>query len=227
MFWMASALVFLWISGTIFSFWWFQFRPIRPFADEHAVVFKDDHIEGTLATTLIHASPLEKDPSVGTVATIFHFWDPDCSCNRFNEEHVRELMKKYKHPGLRFVIIARSRNFFDSRSVLEQAHEIFPGVSSADLLIAEEGMIAPPSSPAVAIVNGQGNLAYFGPYSVGAVCSSQAGAFVEETLDALLKGGNPSRWNILAVGCFCPWGTDSIFHHVKINGRFNQQRRDV
>ncbi|KAE8236751.1 hypothetical protein A4X03_0g9338, partial [Tilletia caries] len=61
-----------------------------------------------------------------------------------------------------------------------------------------------PASPAVAIWDGQGQLAYFGPYSEGLTCSS-SNSFIEPILEALAEGRKVDASNTLAVGCFCDW----------------------
>ena len=64
-----------------------------------------------------------------------------------------------------------------------------------------------PASPAVAIWDHEGRLAYFGPYSEGAVCTS-SNSFIEPILEALADGRPVSAGNTLAVGCFCQWASD-------------------
>ncbi|WP_244258619.1 DUF6436 domain-containing protein, partial [Pseudomonas aeruginosa] len=49
-----------------------------------------------------------------------------------------------------------------------------------------------------------GRLAYFGPYSEGAVCTS-SNSFIEPILEALLQGRPVDATHTLAVGCYCPW----------------------
>jgi hypothetical protein len=56
----------------------------------------------------------------------------------------------------------------------------------------------------VAIWDGQGQLAYFGPYSEGLTCSS-SNSFIEPILEALAEGRKVDASNTLAVGCFCDW----------------------
>lgn len=62
------------------------------------------------------------------------------------------------------------------------------------------------SSPAIAIWDHQGKLAYFGPYSEGLVCNSQ-NSFVEPILQALSANRPVSATHTMAVGCYCPWQT--------------------
>ena len=61
-----------------------------------------------------------------------------------------------------------------------------------------------PASPAVAIWDQQGRLAYFGPYSEGALCTS-SNSFIEPIIEALLAGRSVRADSNLAVGCFCDW----------------------
>ena len=65
-----------------------------------------------------------------------------------------------------------------------------------------------PASPAVAIWDREGQLAYFGPYSEGLVCNS-SNSFIEPILEALEAGRKVDASNTLAVGCFCEWAETS------------------
>ena len=64
-----------------------------------------------------------------------------------------------------------------------------------------------PASPAVAIWDSSGQLAYFGPYSEGALCTS-SNSFIEPILEALVAGRPVRADSNLAVGCFCDWKVD-------------------
>jgi len=61
-----------------------------------------------------------------------------------------------------------------------------------------------PASPAVGIWDQHGELVYIGPYSEGAVCSSD-NSFVEPILEAVLAGRKVRATHSLAVACFCEW----------------------
>ncbi|MNW22703.1 hypothetical protein D3C71_2243470 [compost metagenome] len=56
----------------------------------------------------------------------------------------------------------------------------------------------------MAIWDRDGKLAYVGPYSEGAVCTS-ANSFIEPVLEALLAGRAVHSTGSLAVGCYCAW----------------------
>lgn len=59
------------------------------------------------------------------------------------------------------------------------------------------------ATPAVAIVDADGKLAYFGPYSDSLLCSVGEG-LVEPLLDQMLSGEHPEVVHTTGVGCFCP-----------------------
>jgi hypothetical protein len=63
-----------------------------------------------------------------------------------------------------------------------------------------------PASPAVAIWDQNGKLAYFGPYSEGLTCNS-GNSFIEPILQALTTGRPVEATHTMAVGCYCGWGS--------------------
>jgi hypothetical protein len=60
------------------------------------------------------------------------------------------------------------------------------------------------STPAVAIWDREGRLAYFGPYSEGLTCNA-SNSFIEPILLALLDSRSVSATHNMAVGCYCSW----------------------
>jgi len=202
---LAAALVLVWLIGTAFGFWWFQFKDLRPFAVNTANknIFFDgekmrNHLNRALEKNKDRGRPDDK------VTTVVHFWDPACDCSRFNEKHVRDLMAEYRKQGIRFVVVARAESFANREALSQKARAVFGDVDviwNQDLRLNK----SIPSSPAAIILDGQQQLAYFGPYSEGAVCSAGSGRFVERILDGVLAGKNPQFINTLAYGCFCDW----------------------
>ena len=93
----------------------------------------------------------------------------------------------------------------DIQRSLEQLPKVLHGMQHLSGLPGAEDL---PASPAVAIWDRSGHLAYFGPYSEGAVCNS-SNSFIEPVLDALLENRSVAAANTLAVGCFCDWQQDS------------------
>ena len=79
-----------------------------------------------------------------------------------------------------------------------------PALAALQPLARLPGAEQLPAGPAVAIWDRQGRLAYFGPYSEGANCSS-SNSFIEPILQALSEGRPVDATHTLAVGCYCPW----------------------
>jgi len=111
---------------------------------------------------------------------LVHFWDPACPCNVGNQQHLSELVEHYGG--------AQGVDFYSVQKPLAS----LPG---AERITA---------SPAVAIWDREGRLAYFGPYSEGATCNS-GNSFIEPILKALSAGRAVNATHTMAVGCYCPW----------------------
>jgi len=125
---------------------------------------------------------------------LVHFHDPACPCNVGNQQHLAELIERYAPRGVSFHTLQRP----GSRGRLP------PSLAALQPLATLPGSERLAASPALAIWDRQGRLAYFGPYSEGAICSS-ANSFVEPVLDALLDGRPVQAGGVLAEGCFCDW----------------------
>lgn len=195
----------IWLLGTAYAFWWFQFKDLRPFssaATNKNIFFDGEKMRGHLNKALSGSQDSGRKDDKGSV--VVHFWDPTCPCSRFNEQHVKQLMAEYRKRGIRFIVVARTESFTDKKALQQKARAVFGEVDvvwSQDLGLNQ----SIPSSPAAIILDSQQQLAYFGPYSEGAVCSAGSGRFVERILDNVLIGKNPQYINTLAYGCFCDW----------------------
>lgn len=115
-------------------------------------------------------------PGGNKSALVVHFVDPDCPCNQFSRPHIEDLEAK----------LATTTEFSVRR---------IQAIDSRQLRL--------PATPAVAIWSESGELAYFGPYSSGAICGS-GDDLVVKVVNDLHRGINPQWINLDAVGCFCP-----------------------
>lgn len=177
----ACLIAALWLGAMIAAFWWYQTRYIRPF-DAQTALFE--------GTTLRLPAELAGPGPVHLV----HFWDPACPCNVGNQQHLAELRQRFAERGVSFHAVQKP----GTRGELPGELADLPRLAA---LPGSEGL---PASPAVAIWDREGRLAYFGPYSEGATCTS-ANSFIEPILEALLDGRPVRAGNNLAVGCFCDW----------------------
>lgn len=167
------------------ALWWayasFQARYLRPF-DNQATLFEGGQLQ--LPPALAGPGPIR----------VVHFWDPACPCNVGNQQHLGELVEHFAPQGVSFHVVQKASSH-------GQLPANLTGLKPLALLPGSERI---PVSPAVAIWDREGRLAYFGPYSEGAVCNA-SNSFVEPILKALLEGRSVNASNTLAQGCYCPW----------------------
>lgn len=206
--WFVGLLVSVWFISTIFSFWWFQFRNIQVFdsdAVNNQTVFFESGELGQRLEKLVE-SDYSRDKK--TPVSVIHFWNPDCSCNRFNEVHVKKIISDYADKNVKFTIVVSGSNKEERKQRQILARQVFSHRAVKEIRSDWPMNQGPPSSPAVGVVNSDGELIYFGPYSLGARCAPDKGKFVETVLDGLHASKNRAdkkQLNTLAVGCFCPW----------------------
>jgi len=163
---------------------WFEGRWLRPFA-EQAQQFSGDNLQ--LPEALAKESTIR----------IVHFWQPDCPCNALNQQHLAELIEQFSRLGVDFYVLQKPGS-------QGQLPAPLAALKPLDKLPGSELIAA---SPALAIWDKHGQLAYFGPYSEGALCNL-ANSFVEPIIEALLQGHRVQASHNLAVGCFCDWRAD-------------------
>lgn len=192
----AFVLFFLWLLGTAFGFWWFQFKDLRGFADEQwqerAVRFMGQDLQTELLKSISSSESEDK-------VTVVNFLQPGCQCNKFNISHLKDLKKRYVNE-VRFLHLIPKAGA-ESSDVVE--------LKNADLgeVVVVSGDLKKyiPAAPSAAILGPQDTLIYFGPYSDGAVCG-QGKNLVESVVDNTLEGELKSWLNMRAYGCFCDWG---------------------
>ncbi|OOV97501.1 DUF6436 domain-containing protein [Pseudomonas sp. MF4836] len=182
-----ASLLALICAGVLWAAYdWFQGRYLRAFS-EHTAVFSGDPLQ--LPAEL--AGP-------GAIRLV-HFWDPACPCNVGNQQHLGELIEHFGPLGVEFYAVQKPGS-----------HGQLPATLSALKPIAAlPGAEQIPASPAVAIWDRNGKLAYFGPYSEGLTCNS-SNSFIEPILQALHQGRAVDATHTLAVGCYCPWPVNPL-----------------
>lgn len=179
---LAVLITLAWGGAMLLAFWWFEARYLRTFEGERAELFSGDVLR--LPASLAGPGPVR----------FVHFWDPGCPCNVGNQQHLQQLLERFAGQPVAFYEVRKPGS-----------HGRLPGPLAA--LKPLEGLVGAdqlPASPAVGIWDQQGELVYIGPYSEGAVCSSD-NSFVEPILEAVLAGRRVRATHSLAVACFCDW----------------------
>ena len=178
---LASLLILFWAAAMLAAYWWYEARYLRSFSEQTALFYGE---QLRLPDELAGPGPIR----------LVHFWDPACPCNVGNQQHLAELIERFSAQGVTFHAVQKSGT-----------NGQLPGTLSALQPLTElAGSEQIPASPAVAIWDRNGQLAYFGPYSEGATCTS-SNSFIEPILDALVANRPVNASNTLAVGCFCDW----------------------
>ncbi|TBU92535.1 DUF6436 domain-containing protein [Phytopseudomonas dryadis] len=178
---LVGLIVVIGLASMLAALRWFEARYLRPFSDR-AALFSGADLR--LPAELAGPGPIR----------LVHFWDPACPCNVGNQQHLAELIEHFAPLGVRFHVVQPAGSNARLPANLEALHAIatLPGAERL------------PASPAVAIWDRHGELAYFGPYSDGLTCTS-SNSFIEPILEALGEGRPVVANNTLAVGCFCDW----------------------
>jgi len=187
----------LWLGATAAAFWHFQGRLIRPFQPEPPSEIWQHSLDGYLPAFAALRGVTAARPTGAPV--LFHFWDPDCPCSRFNVDHVRALVARFRPAGVEFVVVTPQ----GTADAAKRVRETF-GTGVLALARAPR-QAAVPASPAALLFGADGRPRYFGPYSSGAFCSATNGAYVETALEELQAGRPGSTLEMLAVGCYCTW----------------------
>ena len=178
---LTGLLLLLWGAAMLAAYQWYEARFIRSFSEQTALFYGE---RLRLPAELAGPGPIR----------LVHFWDPACPCNVGNQQHLAELIEHYGPLGVSFYAVQKPGSQGQLPATL----------SALQALPSLEGSEQIPASPAVAIWDRQGHLAYAGPYSIGMVCNS-ANSFVEPLLDKLVRGETVRPKGLLAVGCYCPW----------------------
>ncbi|AYF89069.1 MULTISPECIES: DUF6436 domain-containing protein [unclassified Pseudomonas] len=169
------------VGAILLALRWYESRYVRPF-NTQATVFSGEQLR--LPAELAGPGPIR----------LVHFWDPACPCNAGNQQHLAELIQRFAPQGVTFHAVQKPGS---------KGH-LPPGLEALQPLAMMPGSEQLPAVPAVGIWDRDGRLAYFGPYSEGAVCNS-ANSFIEPILEALIDNRPVSASSTLAAGCFCAW----------------------
>ena len=178
---LASLLILFWAAAMLAAYWWYEARYLRSFSEQTALFYGE---QLRLPDELAGPGPIR----------LVHFWDPTCPCNVGNQQHLAELIERFGAQGVTFYAVQKPGTNGQLPSTLSALQPLGELAGSAQM----------PASPAVAIWDRNGQLAYFGPYSEGATCTS-SNSFIEPILDALVANRPVNASNTLAVGCFCDW----------------------
>jgi len=191
----AIVLIAIWLTGVVFSFWWYEARYYQAFSGTVQESIAQFSVEdSSLAGTGQFSFDEKKEEKAEDQITVINVIDPNCPCSQYSLPHISEIQQQYAAEGVRFLVLSK----VESNDVNAMGMNMVSQHTEA--LLSQFVKV----SPAVLILDQQSNPAYFGPYSAGAICG-EGKSFVVDVLDSLQDGNNPSLLENSSIGCFCDW----------------------
>jgi hypothetical protein len=205
-------VVVVWFFTVIYAFWYFLMMDSRLFyasEKDQLVEFEKSALNNELQGYLSANGYFSQTQLEQNQGYIFHFYNAQCSCDKANQAHVKKLIKKYSQLGFVFLIVPKVQaeggsSIGESEQPWNELLNEYPD----NLHMLKQGELQPlpiPASPSTAVLNGKGELVYFGPYALGGVCKADDSGLIETVLNNMLAGIKPSHSFVGGFGCFCHW----------------------
>jgi hypothetical protein len=178
--WIRSLPWLVWLAVLALGYWAYQLSRL------------DSRL---LLDTDVRAAVLSLGDNLPTATTgrmrIVHFLDPACPCTAFTLNHLNTLQPLFQK--------LQPEQWLVSPQNDAAADKLAASIGAATLAENLPLNVA----PAIAIWSPDGQLAYFGPYSLSMICGQ------DELLTRILIASAESRWSEepypIETGCFCPW----------------------
>lgn len=120
---------------------------------------------------------------------LLHFFNPDCPCSRFNQDHVRDLIRTHRGRVTIVAVIEPEGGPVQAHAVANAERELgVPVLLDADGSLAK--MVGVYSSPQAVVVTAAGELYYRGNYNLARYCTDMRTEFARLALEHVL-GGDP------------------------------------
>ncbi|ROZ83051.1 thiol-disulfide isomerase [Pseudomonas neustonica] len=167
-------LLLIWLAVLVWAYWWFEARYVKSF--ERPAFFQGEAVSPPFAPGHVQ---------------VVHVWQSGCPCSAGHEAYVDEMTQRFAQQGVEF-----------ARSGQRSTDGLTDGLKVLPYWPIPELWANWPGAPAIAIWDAEGQLAYVGPYSDGAHCTTDS-SFVEPVVQALLAGRKVAITRQDAVACLC------------------------
>lgn len=165
----------VWLVACVASLYWFMGGQLRWF-DPAGVL--EQHASDPNFDKLLVAAVHDRLQVEASGGSVVHIQDPGCHCNWRAQSHIDDITEQARQQGLQVAYLS-----------LQHTDELKRWV---------------PATPAIILLDSQGELAYIGPYAAGAFCSASS-SFVESLLPQLVGTSSSGGWvNTQSRGCYCP-----------------------
>jgi hypothetical protein len=137
---------------------------------------------------------------------LLHFFNPDCPCSRFNQDHVRDLIRTHRARVTIVAVIEPEGGPVQAHAVANAERELgVPVLLDADGSLAK--MVGVYSSPQAVVVTTAGALYYRGNYNLARYCTDARTEFARIALEHVLNGDSTYDAPVqarIAYGCPLP-----------------------
>jgi len=116
-----------------------------------------------------------------------HFFNPDCPCSRFNQDHVRDLIRAHRGRVTIIAVIEPEGGTVSPRAVANAERDLgVPVLLDADGSLAKR--VGVYSSPQAVLVKTDGALYYRGNYNLARYCTDARTEFARIAIEHVLAG---------------------------------------
>jgi hypothetical protein len=139
---------------------------------------------------------------------LFHFFNPDCPCSRFNLKHFLVLKRKYSNEIDFYAVITNSEKLASAKEMLDKDIPVL--VDNEEELAKACGVY---STPQAALLQKDNKLFFRGNYNRSRYCTNKDSNFVQMALDSLVAKKNPPHFSELATdsyGCVLSQNEDPL-----------------
>jgi hypothetical protein len=140
-----------------------------------------------------------------TKPVLLHFFSADCPCSRFNIDHFRYLVGRYRDSIDFYVVLPGENTQEVARQFKDQYDLALPVLIDHDERLAEACGVY--STPQAVVVTNQSELYYRGNYNRARYCTARGTSYAELAIKALQLGAPPPYFAELATqsyGCQLP-----------------------
>jgi hypothetical protein len=163
---------------------WYSMQLPRNWFDPSQTLPHPLHDDASLNRLKAALNGIQPDLSF-TRPVFVRFMQASCKCEQLVDAYHQLQMPLLAQQGYQTLTL-------DDRHMQQLAHTGLPELYSWIT-----------ATPAILVLDGNGNLAYFGPYHQDGICSSES-SYLEPVLRAVNSGQPVNIINTLVFGCFCP-----------------------
>ena len=118
---------------------------------------------------------------------VLHFFNPDCPCSRFNQDHVRDLIRAHRGRVTIVAVIEPEGGPVSPRAVANAERDLgVPVLLDADGSLAK--YVGVYSSPQAVVVTPAGALYFRGNYNLARYCTDARTEFARIAIEHVLSG---------------------------------------